>query len=562
MGKRHPTVSVSENTALAPVQEKAMGGIEGAEKWSREMASWRPAIQSPDVQINRNKDVMDARGRDAVQNDGYMTGAMHVHRDSIVGSKFSLICTPDWEALGATEEWADKFSQIVESRFNLMAGSTENWFDAAGQMTFTDIIRLGVVGFGYTGEVLATGEWLNSYQHRNRPFKTAIQSVAPTRLSNPNGGLDTPDLRAGIERDMYGRSMAYHIRTAYPGDYLLMGELPAWKRVPAFTKWGRRMVIHIKETMQPDQTRGVSDMVSVLKQMKMTKKFNDIVLQNAVVNATYAAAIESELPTEAIFQSMGAGGPGFANMLGEYMNALTTYVNASDKIAVDGVKMPHLFPGTKLNLQNAGTPGGVGTGFEESLLRHIASPLGLSYEQFSKDYTKTNYSSARASMAETWKFMQSRKKTVADKYATMIFIMWLEEEINRDDSVIPLPPNFNFYDPYMREALCSCDWVGAARGQIDETKETQAALMRIAGGLSNYQKEVALLGDDFRKVWRQASREKRMMEELDLKFDLSGGNAGASGGAEEENSDEQDAKEDKQSGKNEKKPQPKKEKAK
>jgi lambda family phage portal protein len=561
MGNRHPTVAVSESTALAPVQQKASGGYEGAERLSREMFSWRPAVQSPDMQINRNKDLMDARGRDAVQNDGYMTGAMHIHRDSIVGSKFSLICTPDWEALGATEEWADKFSQIVESRFNLMAGSTENWFDAAGQMTFTDIIRLGVVGFGYTGEVLATAEWLNTYQHRNRPFKTAIQSISPTRLSNPNGSMDTADLRAGIERDMYGRSMAYHIRTAFPGDYLLMGMLPQWKRVPAYTKWNRRLVMHIKETMQPDQTRGVSDMVSVLKQMKMTKKFNDIVLQNAVVNATYAAAIESELPTEAIFQSMGAGGPGFANMLGEYMTALTAYVDASDKISVDGVKMPHLFPGTKLNLQNAGTPGGVGTDFEESLLRHIASPLGLSYEQFSKDYTKTNYSSARASMAETWKFMQGRKKTVADKYATMIYILWLEEEINREDSVIPLPPNFNFYDPYMREALCSCEWVGAARGQIDETKETQAALMRIAGGLSNYQKESALLGDDFRKVWRQRAREQRMMEEMGLTFDLSGGKGGGAGAQQdEEDPDEQDAKDNASNGRSKegKKPQPKK----
>lgn len=540
MGKRHPTVAVSESTALAPVSEKAAGGIEGAAKLSRELATWRPAIVSPDVQINRNKDVMDARGRDAVQNDGYMTGAMHIHRDSIVGSQFRLISTPDWMALGATEEWADQFAQVVESRFNLMAESTENWFDASGCMTFTDIIRLGVVGFGYTGEVLSTAEWLN--KQKNRPFFTAIQSVSPTRLSNPNGGLDTANLRAGIERDMYGRPLAYNIRTTFPGDYLLMGDIPTWKRVPAATKWGRRMVIHIKETMQPDQTRGVSDMVSVLKQMKMTKKFNDIVLQNAVVNATYAAAIESELPTEAIFQSMGAGGPGFANMLGEYMAALTQYVEASDKIAVDGVKMPHLFPGTKLNLQNAGTPGGVGTGFEESLLRHIASPLGLSYEQFSKDYTKTNYSSARASMAETWKFMQARKKTVADKYATMIFILWLEEEINREDSVIPLPPNFNFYDPYMREALCACDWIGAARGQIDETKETQAAIMRIEAGLSTYQKECALLGEDFRRVWMQRAREQRMKEKLGLEFNTSGAKPGK--GGNQQGDDEEDDTED------------------
>lgn len=508
-----------------------MGGLEGASRTTAEMMRWVPPIQSPDMQINRSKDLMDARGRDSVQNDGYLTGAMHTHRDSIVGTQFRLICTPDYEALGATEEWAEAFSQIVESRFNLMADSTECWFDAAGTMTFTDIIRLGVVGFGFTGEVVATTEWLPK---KNRPFRTAFQSVSPTRLCNPDNSFDTNLIRKGVERDSYGRPIAYHFRTTFPGDFFnLEGNMPMWKRVPATTGWGRRLVIHIKESMQPDQTRGVADMVSVLKQMKMSKKYNDVVLQSAVVNATYAAAIESELPSEAIFQSMGAGGSGFANLLGEYMAGLTEYVNASDKIGIDGVKMPHLFPGTKLSLKNAGTPGGVGTGFEESLLRHIAAPLGMSYEQFSKDYSKTNYSSARASMAETWKFMQARKKTVADRQATMMFICWLEEEINREDSVIPLPPNFNFYDPYMREALCSCDWIGAARGQIDETKETQAAIMRIESGLSTYQKEVALLGDDFRRVFKQKAREKRMMEKLGLEFNTSSlkAQAGAQGGA-------------------------------
>lgn len=525
MATRKSKVAVAESTALQPVGQQAFGGgLEGASRMSSEMMRWSPPIISPDSQINGRKDLMDARGLDAVQNDGYLTGAMHTQRDSIVGSQYRLIATPNYEALGATEEWSERFQMIVEARFNLMADDTECHFDAAGCMTVTDMIRLGIVGFGYTGEVLAVAEWLPK---KNRPFRTAIQMVSPTRLSNPNQGMDTNNLRRGVERDMYGRPMAYHIRSTFPGDFYAYNDLPVWKRIEATTNWGRRQVIHIKEPMRPDQTRGVSDMVSVMKQMRMTRKYNDVVLQNAVVNATYAAAIESELPTEAIFQSMGAGGPGFANMLGEYMKGLTEYVNATDKIAIDGVKMPHLFPGTKLNMKNAGTPGGIGTGFEESMLRHIAAPLGLSYEQFSKDYTKTNYSSARASMAETWKFMQSRKKVVADRFATMIYILWLEEEINRPDSMIPLPPNFNFYDPYQRAALTSCEWIGASRGQIDEMKETQAAILRINAGLSTYQAECARLGEDFRAVFKQRSREQRMMTELGLSFDAQATKPGA-----------------------------------
>lgn len=520
------------------VTENAIGGgLEGAERTSRETMLWSPPIVSPDRQINSVKEMADARSRDSVQNDGLAMGALHTHRDSIVGASYRLVCTPNISVLGPKfdDAWEAEWCDYIEGRFNLLAGSTENWFDASGDMSFTEIIRLGIGGYLLTGEVLATAEWL--FDRKERPFYTAIQTVSPTRLSNPDNSMDTATIRRGIELDHHGRSVAFHIRSGHPGDFWPYDPFPFWKRVPAFTRWGRRQVIHISERMLPEQTRGISDMVSVLKQMRMTKKFQDITLQSAVVNATYAAAVESELPADLIYQSLGAAGGngiGLSAALGEYMQALTSYVGNSTNIAIDGVKMPHLFPGTKLSLKSAGTPGGVGTSYEESLLRNIAAPLGMSYEQFSKDYTKTNYSSARASMAETWKFMQSRKKIVADKQATMIFLLWLEEEINYMQNDIPLPAGVSreqfksmFYDPIKREALAACSWIGASRGQIDEVKETQAASMRMKNGTSSLQNEAARLGEDWRMVLRQKAREQKLMNELGITLDLDATKPGA-----------------------------------
>lgn len=516
---------MKKSTALAsiegPVVEHALGGgLEGAERTSRETFNWNPAIISPDNQINGVKEMADARSRDSVQNDGYMMGAVYTHRDSIVGSQYRLNAQPDWELLGADEIWADEYQRVVESKFNLLADSQECWFDAAGSNTLTGLLRLAVGGFLMTGEVLGTAEWIRAV---GRPFSTAIQMVSPSRLTNPDGLPDDKFLRRGIKRDMYGRALGYHIRVTHPGDsFWDLNDNLRWVYVPAVKPWGRRQVIHITEQLQPDQTRGIADMVSALKQMRMTKKFQDITLQNAVVNATYAAAIESELPREVVFGAMGGNQSGFGDTLGQYMNALNSYVGDSKNIAIDGVKLPHLFPGTKLSLKPMGTPGGVGTGFEESLLRHIAATLGLSYEQFSRDYTKTNYSSARASMSETWKFMQGRKKIVADRFATSIYVLWLEEQINAGE--IPLPKGMGpeiFYDPVKREALTACDWIGASRGQIDEMKETQAAVLRIQAGLSTYEKECARLGEDFRRIFRQRSREDKLIKQYGLTFNNS-----------------------------------------
>ena len=500
-----------------PKQNAVGGGLEGAERTSRETFAWSPAIISPDRQINPVKDDADARGRDMVQNDGYAMGTVHTHRDSIVGSQYRLNAQPDYTVLGTDEGWADEFQEAVEGRFNLIADSHEAWLDAGRKMNLTEMVRLAVGGFVMTGEVLATAEWIRQV---SRPFSTAIQMVSPTRLSNPQGTQDNRNLRRGVARNLFGEAIGYHILVTHPNDYIIDMTPKVWRYVAARKPWGRRQVIHITEPLQPDQTRGISDMVSVLKQMRMTKKFQDITLQNAVVNATYAAAVESELPREVVFASMGAGQPGFEAMLGQYMTALQQYVGSAGNIAIDGVKMPHLFPGTKLNLKPMGTPGGVGTDFEGSLMRHIAAALGMSYEQFSRDYTKTNYSSARASMSETWKYMQGRKKVVADKFASMIYTLWFEEEMNAGN--IPLPRGFTvdtFYsDPVKREALLGCDWIGASRGQIDELKETQAAVMRINSGLGTYEKECARLGEDFRKVFKQRAREQRLAEKLKLTF--------------------------------------------
>lgn len=509
-------IDASPGTAMAG------GGMEGAERNTREMFNWNPTLVSPDNQIAKDKDLADARAQDMVQNDGYAFGAVSIHRDSIVGSQYKLNAKPNSLILGAPDGWAEEFQEVVESRFNMAAESPENWFDARRVNTFTGLVRLAVGGFLMTGEVLGTAEWVKSTGRGalgRRPFGTAIQFVSPYRLSNPNMEMDTPTLRKGVELDAYGAPVAYWFRKGFPGDFTDIEGQWKWERQAARFDWGRRRVLHIIEQLLPGQTRGISEMVSALKQMRMTRNFQEVTLQNAIVNATYAAVVESELPTQEVFSQLGMGQTAFADYFKSYMASMAEYVAASKNIMIDGVKVPHLFPGTTFNLKPAGTPGGVGTDYEESLLRNIAAALGLSYEQFSRDYTKTNYSSARASMAETWKFMESRKKLVADKFASMVYTLWLEEEINAGN--VPLPPGKtwrDFYDPMFRDAICNAEWIGASRGQIDEKKETEAAILRIKNGLSTYEAEIARLGGDFRSVFQQRAREDGLIKSLSLDF--------------------------------------------
>ena len=109
---------------------------------------------------------------------------------------------------------------------------------------------------------------------------------------------------------------------------------------------------------------------------------------------------------------------------------------------------------------------------------------------------------------------------MADAFATEIYTLWLEEEVARGN--IPMPPGYtpdDFYDPMVREALTCCTWIGASRGQIDELKETQAAVMRIKAGLSTYEIEAARLGFDFRDLFEQQAEESLSVRAKQLYHD-------------------------------------------
>lgn len=516
--------------SVEPVKEQAFGGgLEGAQSTSRETAMWSPSFGSPDQIVNSVKDVADARSQDMVQNDGYAAGAAALHRDNIVGPQYRLNAQPNWVMLGQSESWAEQFQLVAESRFNTIGESQECWLDASRRNSFSGQIRLGINSFVMSGEAVATAEWV---REKRRPFNTAIQLISPSRVNNPDGVADDRYLRRGIRIDSNGKPLIACIQKAFPSDYYADSKAFEWAEVPFEKPWGRKQVLHVMEQLLPSQNRGIADMVAVLKQMRMTKKFQELTLQNAVINASFAASIESDLPTAQVFEAIGANtaqGPmeTLNNYLAGYMESLNAYLSGGKNIAIDGAKIPHLFPGTKMNMQPMGTPGGVGTGFEESLLRHVAASLGLSYEEFSRDYTKTNYSSARASMNNTHKSMQSKKRMVADKIANFIYALWLEEDINLGN--IPLPKGKTadwFYEPLVKDALVQATWIGASRGQIDEKKETEAAILRIQSGLSTYEKECGRLGEDYREVFAQRARENGIMTNKGLQFSFAGAQLG------------------------------------
>ena len=513
--------------------EQAIVGdpYEGASRTSRELAMWRPSNRTADADVVPNKRLADARVRDTLRNDAFIRAGQILHQDNIVGGQFLLNSKPYTKiVLGKEDEtWEAEFQEEVETKFLLWGESPQAWADAARRHTFSSLVRQAVGTYMATGEVLSLVEWSRDDADL-RPMNTSIRMVDLDRLSTPAQRAGDPYIIAGVEVNDRHVPIAYHIRKAHPEAYFFSDSVE-WTRVDAAKPWGRPLVIHLFDQTRANQTRGMADLTVALKETRMTKTFRETVLQNAVVNATYAASIESDLDPEQIFMRLGGGNLGgeeanaefmklISGYMGGYMGAVAKYLGASNQFQIGGVRIPHLPPGSKLHLQPASKGGPLGTDLEKSLLRHIAAALGVSYEQLSKDYSETNYSSARAAMTETWKRMITLKSLIADRFATVIYRLWLEEAINKN-LITSLPRRLLrdsawLYQPFMMEAITGCEWIGASRGQIDELKETQSASLRIRNYTSTIEEESMRLGKDWRRNIRQIKREKKALEDAGL----------------------------------------------
>lgn len=530
----------------------AGGAYDGADRFDRSMALWTPPLMSADQEILPAKHMADARVRDTIRNDAYLANTAELHRNHIVGSLFLLNSKPSTKILwGAHDEmWEEEFQEEVEEKFTLWAESSECWVDATRQNTFSELVRLNV-GINFMGgESFSAVEYLKD--ETDRPMSTAILTLDNERLSTPPRASNDRLVRGGVRRNKRGRPIGYYVRQAHPTDWS-DPDAHDWKYVQAAKPWGRKQVIHIFEQMRPDQTRGISQITSMLREAYQAKTMRGVALQNMIVNSSYAAAIESDLPTDVVFNMLGGGNVGdeeamtgaISNYMTSYLSTVAQYVGKSKYAQLDGVKIPHLPPGSKLNLLPVGKGGLLGTDFEASLLRYMSAGGGVSLEQLSKDYSKTNYSSIKAGMAETGLYMASKKKIIADRYATAVFRLWFEEMVNKNlFETLKRRNTPNFYDPLMSEAYTACEWIGASRGQVDELKETQAAQARINAGLSSRETEIAKFGKDWRKVFRQLAREQKIQESLGLDFSGNDAMMGAVGAASNNETDAKEPRDD------------------
>jgi lambda family phage portal protein len=453
-------------------------GYHGASRTKKSLKGWVTSTGGPDADIVENIEGLRERSRDLCMGEGLAIGALKTLRINEVGSGLRLNAQIDAEYLGLSDEAAQAWETNVEREFALWAES--KMCDAARRSTFGELQALARLSQLMSGDVFAL---LPAIERPGDRYALRVRLLEADRVCDPMIKDASADILGGVEVGPLGEPVAYHVSSVHPGDKfsgrLAVVSQQKWTRVPAFDAEGLPIVLHLMEMERPGQRRGVPILAPVIEKLKQLSRYSEAEITAAVVSGMFTAAITSQTPQSPLGMAVPEA----------------EQVDKEDETSYElgPGALVSLAPGEKLEAVNPGRPNAGFEPFVVAVCRQIGAGLGIPYEVLVKQFM-SSYSASRAALLEFWKHVNVNRAWLAAGFCQPVYQTWLAEAVARG---FVAAPGF-FDDPLARAAWCGAEWIGPTQGQLDPTKEVEAAARRVAEGFSTRTRETReLTGADW-----------------------------------------------------------------
>ena len=470
------------------------GGYLGGSKTRRNLKQWTPWGYDADSDILPDLPTLRERSRDLIRNAPLAAGAINTKVTNVVGTGLKLQSRIDRKILNLTDEQADAWEENTEREWRLFWDSKN--CDAARTLNGNAITRLVYRQAKENGDVFIV---LSRIPIKNFPYDLKLQVVEADRVCNKDNAMDTDTLSGGIKKDQYGAPVKYHILKQHPGAIHTLRKNMEWQEIPAFgPDLSLRNVIHLYSPTRPGQTRGVPDLAPVIELLKQLDRYTEAELTASVISGMFTTFVESE-----------SGEP----TLDLTDIADETGAKTSDKdYKLSSGLIVSLAPGEKIHDTNPGRPNATFDPFVLSVLRQAGVALELPFEILIKHFT-ASYSASQAARLEAWKYFISERQWLAANFMQTIYEIWMYEAVAKERI---FAPGF-FSDSLTHWAYLGAEWIGPARGQIDELKEINAAEKRVEMGVSTLSEVTAeMTGGDWEKKHPQSVKEHNMRGQAGL----------------------------------------------
>ena len=467
---------------------RSAGGYHGT------LSNWGPTRMSWPEE-GRNRETAVDRANDLAANHPHAASLVDSITVNAVGPGLWPQSKPNFKRLGLSEGWATEFAEQAEWEFELFNRE-------ADAREVTDFYGKQ---FQNLWSMLVNGEFVNLPLMINDPsrrYSLALQDIDPVRLRTPMALRGAPDVRDGIRLGANGQPVGYFLADPEDGRIYTSLDMRHYRELPP-RRGHRPVVLHRFHAKFPEQVRGVTILAPAMKFFRDVSDYLDYELVGAIVASSFPVWIEKNNPYDA------NGLPGVEsvpNATGEptcYRN-----VNPGQLFYGNAGEKPHILKSDR--------PGNSFPAFIETILRAVGAAAGMPYEVISKDFSKTNYSSARAALQEAWRVFELYQDWLVNGFCQVVWEMFLEEAFLRGR--LPIPKSApDFYAA--RAEYCAASWVGPERTNVDPVKEMVADIMGLNANITTLADVAAKRNKDWEQQMKQRGRERQTARDNKLNPD-------------------------------------------
>ena len=293
----------------------------------------------------------------------------------------------------------------------------------------------------------------------------------------------------GVEKNQYGKPLAYYIRVNHPGDLPYYTERGGtWERVPA------EEIYHHFIADRPEQTRGVPWMHAAILQLRNLGGFEEA----AIVAARVGAAKMGFFTTP----------DGDTAPLADETAEDGSFITEAES-GVFGV----LPQGYDFKSFNPDYPNALFADFVKTTLRSVASGMGVSYNTLSNDLEGVNFSSIRTGVLEerdNWMVLQN---WMIESFLDDVFSMWLRFALLNKKIILP---NGSALPVQKFDKFNAATWQGRRWQWVDPRADVEANVTAINNNLKSRADVIAEQGRDAEDVFAMLAQEKTTLEAAGL----------------------------------------------
>jgi len=333
--------------------------------------------------------------------------------------------------------------------------------DLTGRRTFYDMQRIILQTRMVDGEVFI--------------YKKATKDGLRLQLIEADQ-VDTYAGDSGLELDINGKVTMYHFKTDSGSQ-----------------KIDAKHIINYHKSNRVSQYRGVSEYSCSVIDIKNFQGFTTANIQALRARANIAYVVEGDEVNPGNYNATQDTQTN--ENIQEINDAFVFYLNQGEKIkAIDSSTTP-------INYAE----------FVESTVRMIATGRNISYELAFRDFSRVNFSSARASIVQDNKRFDSEQEHLETYVLNDIFTAWYEIEVlkGRVSDKIPTP-----------------SWVPPVREWVRPLEDLKVILEMVDKNLMTYTDAAKARGKDFEEILKQREKEEDMIKKY--KLNKEGTNATAS----------------------------------